>query len=188
MHTHCMDVHYRSSDISTVRRMCVDELQPTPIMYLFKQMKPEEAIAMNHLTRAYKNLNKGGWSLKQRDASGKWVVVGHCTELGMYGATPYVSSKRHDHVRRGNHREVFAWLEGELAWVGGFESFRGREVSLYESERPTWCDTEDKCRVSFYPFAQEKRGFVMVDGLYAGEEFEGCSLAYFDDACKVWVY
>ena len=97
-------------------------------------------------TRAYKNLNNGKWSLKQRVGS-KWVVVGHCDELNLVRVESHISDARHEYVRSGNHREVFAWLEGDLVGVRGFVPFRGREV-VVSGEFDYAFDNDDLTRVT----------------------------------------
>jgi hypothetical protein len=138
-------------------------------------------------TRVYKNLNNGKWSLKQRDSvTGKFVVVGHCDSLAMNSVTPTVSDARHNHVRQGNHREVFAWLNGDLCWVNRFVPFKGREVRTADAfpNRPFNRTT----KVSFHPFAEVKRGFFWCEEFSPAydSDFLYASCAYFTADSGVW--
>lgn len=138
---------------------------------------------MSAIARVYRNLNTGLWSIKQR-IDGKWIVVGHAQEVGLGVTTPVISEKRFDHVRNGNHREVFAYLEGPLEYVSGFEPFRGREPVLAESQQTTW-DEDDREEVLFKPFAQVRRGFYWAS---MDDDFEYCHSAYFSADHRVWGY
>lgn len=117
---------------------------------------------MESRVRVYKNLNNGLWSVKQR-IEGKWVVVGHCVSCVLNDAVPVISDARHEWVRSGNHREVFAYLEGSLVQVAGFKSFRGRSAVVsgdFGSRVPSDCTR----LVTFRPFADVKQGFVYAAG------------------------
>ena len=131
--------------------------------------------------RVYKNLNKGGlWSIKQQ-CEGKWVVVGHATSVALNNVTPYISDARHDHVRSGEYREVFAWLEGDLCWAKDFVSYKGREIWTVDCFplRP-FNRTE---YLTFRPFSEVKRGFFYPE---SDEDFAGASCAYFTENQGVW--
>lgn len=132
-------------------------------------------------TRVYKNLNTGLWSLKQK-VDGKWVVVGHAASVTLNKVTPYVSDARHEHVRSGNYREVFAWLVGELVDVDGVVPYKGREPRTADAfaHRP-----RNRCldRVTFHPFAEVKRGFFYAD---TGVEFEYAPTCHFTAAGEVY--
>lgn len=131
-------------------------------------------------TQAYKNLTRGNWSLKQGG-----VVVGHCTELALNNVTAHVNDKSHDRLRAANKREVFAWLEGDLCWVNGFESFKGREVATIDTFPNQAFNRTEK--VTFHPFAEVKRGFYWVDSSdRCSSDFEGASCAYFTQSSGVW--
>jgi hypothetical protein len=136
------------------------------------------------LTRVYKNLNNGLWSIKQR-VGGKWVVVGHASRVGLISVTPYVSDKRHDHVRQGNHREVFAWLVGTLEYVEGFQSYQDRSPVINGGINYGWEDSDDLSKVTFHPFAEEKRGFFWD---YDGDDFDYAHRALFESDASVYCY
>ena len=135
-------------------------------------------------TRVYKNLNKPGYfSIRQKDAKGKWTVVGHATDVSLFNGVPHVG-KSHDRVRANKTREVFAWIEGDLEAVGGFESFKGRAVVIDE------CDSIDAVRdveefeeVMFLPFSEVKRGFFWIDG----DDLDYAALVTFTNS-KMYAY
>ena len=120
--------------------------------------------------RVYKNLNNGLWSIKQK-VNGKWVVVGHSREVWLGGVSCTISEARWNHVRSGNHREVFAYMVGDLLHTSGFQPYQDRVATLEGGEVPQ-CSN----RVTFRPFEVEKRGFHYVD---SGLPFEGSPFAYF---------
>ena len=139
-------------------------------------------------SRVYKNLTRDAWSIKQR-VNGKWVVVGHCASATLYGVRPKISDKRHDAVRASGAREVFAWLEGDLCSVEGFEPFNGREVIfesfngrevIFDGSDGDWslCDQ----RITFHPFEAAKRGFYWV----GGDAFVGCEACVFTSSSEVY--
>lgn len=130
--------------------------------------------------RVYRNLVNGLWSIKQR-IDGKWVVVGHCESCVLNNVSPYVSGARHDHVRSGNHREVFAWLMGDLVLVKDFVPYKGREAVTIDGFPLQALNRTS--RVTFHPFADIKRGFYWVED---GEEYRGSSCAYFLQSREVW--
>ena len=131
-------------------------------------------------SRVYKNLNNGLWSIKQR-VNGKWTVVGHCESCAINNVDVFISDKRHDYVRNGNHREVFAWLIGELCEVKGFMPYKGREALTADAYplRPF-----NRTRpITFRPFADEKRGFIYTDD---NSDYRGSSCAFFTANSGVW--
>jgi hypothetical protein len=129
-------------------------------------------------TKVYKNLNNGKWSIKQR-INGKWLVVGYADCVGLVNVTPAISEARFAHVRNGNHREVFATLNGSLAYVQGFQSTKGRELC---TEAQGYWSTEDREEITFQPFADIKRGFHWV----SGDDLEACQSVFFCDNGKAW--
>lgn len=119
-------------------------------------------------SRVYRNLNNGLWSIKQR-VGGQWQVVGHCSACVLLGASPYISAKRHAAVQDG-HREVFAWLSGDVADVVGFVSFKGRQLS---QSNATAADLSS--RITFHPKGDSMRGFHYVE---SGAPFIGGNVRF----------
>jgi hypothetical protein len=132
-------------------------------------------------TLAYRNLTRGGWSIKQVvGGKGAPVVVGHCDALVLNNVKPHVGGS-HDRIRAAATREVFAWLVGELVSVEGFVSFQGREAFTVDAFplRPI-----NRCeRVTFHPFSAVKRGFIWADN---GEAFTGASCAHYTANSEVF--
>jgi len=84
-------------------------------------------------------------------------------------------------VRAANTRDVFAWLFGELCWVKGFISYKGREVLTADSYPNRPFNRTDY--LTFRPFSAVKRGFFFPE---TGEEFSYSSCAYFTANSGVW--
>ena len=134
---------------------------------------------MSSISRVYKNLTNGKWSIKQR-VGGKWVVVGHCDACILNNVSTYISDARHNYVRQGNHREVFAWLVGDLVGVEGFTPYKGRTATVTGGYGNV---AFGKTRaITFHPFADIKEGFIYRDG----GDYHGSSCAYFMVNSGVW--
>ena len=120
-------------------------------------------------TRAYRNLNNGLWSLKQR-VGGKWVVVGHCESLVLMGAEPFVSLKSRERLLPNKQREVHAWIEGDLCRrPKGFVAFQGRGV---EHAGFAWdMLPADGSEITYHPFERDCFFFRSHDGEYIASDF-----------------
>ena len=65
--------------------------------------------------RVYRNLNKGGLSIKTKDPiSKKWKVTDYSNTVIMENCTFRTSEKEQQRIANGGHRSVHAWCEGDL--------------------------------------------------------------------------
>jgi hypothetical protein len=87
-------------------------------------------------TQAYRNLTNGKWSLRQRDAQGKFHVVGHCDALQLIDVTTRTSAKQRQWCINKGERNVHAWLEGTLVSCTKFQSFKSRGFDMYMNDNP----------------------------------------------------
>ena len=79
------------------------------------------------LSRVYRNLNTGLWSVQQK-IGGKWTVVAHAAAVTLCNVTVKQSIAGRDRARRENTRNVHCMAEGSLAYIGQFHNFKGRPV------------------------------------------------------------
>lgn len=63
--------------------------------------------------RIYRNLNKGGLSIKTK-IDGKWRVTEYATQAVLFDCTFRTSKKERDRIASGGHKSVHAWIEGDL--------------------------------------------------------------------------
>jgi len=63
--------------------------------------------------RIYRNLNKGGLSIKTK-VDGKWRVTEYTTHAVLFDCTFRTSKKERDRISAGGHKSVHAWIEGDL--------------------------------------------------------------------------
>lgn len=72
--------------------------------------------------RIYRNLNKGGLSIKTKD-NGKWKVTGYSPQAVLHNCTFRTSDKERERIAAGGHKSVHAWIEGDLISTD-FERFK----------------------------------------------------------------
>lgn len=65
------------------------------------------------IVRCYRNLNKGGLSLKTK-VDGKWKVTDYTGQAIIKNCKFRVSEKERERIASGGHKSVHAWIEGEL--------------------------------------------------------------------------
>jgi hypothetical protein len=63
--------------------------------------------------RIYRNLNKGGLSIKTK-VDGKWRVTEYTTQAVLFDCTFRTSKKERERIAAGGHKSVHAWIEGDL--------------------------------------------------------------------------
>ncbi len=65
------------------------------------------------LVQVYRNLNKGGLSLKTK-VDGKWKVTDYSGQAIIKNCKFRVSDKERSRIASGGHKSVHAWIIGEL--------------------------------------------------------------------------
>ena len=65
------------------------------------------------LVRVYRNLNKGGLSVKTK-INGKWIVTDYTGQAIIKNCKFRVSEKERERIASGGHKSVHAWIQGEL--------------------------------------------------------------------------
>ena len=63
--------------------------------------------------RVYRNLNKGGLSIKSK-IDGKWKVSDYSNHAILENCTFRTSDKERERIVAGGNRSVHAWIEGDL--------------------------------------------------------------------------
>ena len=63
--------------------------------------------------RIYRNLNKGGLSIKSK-IEGKWKVSDYTGQAILENCTFRTSDKERERIASGGNRSVHAWIEGDL--------------------------------------------------------------------------
>lgn len=63
--------------------------------------------------RVYRNLNKGGLSIKSK-IDGKWRVTDYAAQAILKNCTFRTSDKERERIAAGGNKSVHAWIEGDL--------------------------------------------------------------------------
>lgn len=63
--------------------------------------------------RVYRNLNKGGLSIKTK-IEGKWRVTDYAPQAILKNCTFRTSDKERERIANGGNKSVHAWIEGDL--------------------------------------------------------------------------
>ena len=63
--------------------------------------------------RVYRNLNKGGLSVKTR-IDGKWKVTDYTPQIILENCTFRVGEKSRARIAAGANKDVHAWIEGDI--------------------------------------------------------------------------
>lgn len=77
--------------------------------------------------QVYRNLHNGKLSIKSKKTG---LVVGHCDAVVMDGVNFKVSQSGVEKIRRERKKYVVAVVEGNVAEIDGFESYKNRELQL----------------------------------------------------------
>lgn len=81
------------------------------------------------VSQVYFNLNKKVWSVKQKNAEGKWRVIGHFDSILAKPLKWKVQEGGRKRVIRDKQKNVHAWIECELVTTNTNKHYHGKEIS-----------------------------------------------------------
>ena len=133
-----------------------------------------EVLPMKAMTRSYRNLNTGSWTVKQK-VDGKWIVTGHADSVLLKNVKPRQSEKARQRVIERQQRDVHCWVEGELIGCTGLESYKGRETLCGRANHlPPNCINH----VTYNPYIHKTLVFAADSINKAGQEYTGSTFCY----------
>jgi hypothetical protein len=111
--------------------------------------------------RVYRNLHNGKLSIKYKN-----TVVGYCDFITLKNPKYIISASGKKRAIETRIRNVHAFVEGEIAFIAGFCSFKNRQLpEIYEV---LYGDPLCSSLVKYNPFVED--GFTFQDGSFPVEK------------------